>query len=61
MDAKKLLKKHIDLNTPKGIYLSDRQLIQIHYEASINAINEALTHSTADPDITNNVPPIVTE
>ncbi len=61
MDAKKLLKKHIELKTPKGIYLSDRQLAQIQYEATINAINEALTYSVVDPDITNNTLPIVKE
>ncbi len=42
MDAKKLLKKHLDLNTPKGIYLTDKQLKQIYYDATIDAINEAL-------------------
>lgn len=42
MDAKKLLKKHLDLNTPKGEYLSDKQMVQVHYDASIGAINEAL-------------------
>lgn len=42
MDAKKLLKKHLDLNTPKGTHLSEKQMEQIRYDASIGAINEAL-------------------
>ena len=42
MNAKKLLKKHLDINTPKNKYLSEKQLINLRYEASINAINEAL-------------------
>jgi hypothetical protein len=42
MDAKKLLKKHLDLNTPKGTYLSSKQLQQSYNDAVIGAINEAL-------------------
>lgn len=42
MDAKKLLKKHLDLNTPKGTHLSEKQMEQVRYDASIAAINEAL-------------------
>jgi hypothetical protein len=42
MDAKKLLKKHLDLNTPKDTYLSEKQMEQVRYDASISAINEAL-------------------
>ncbi len=42
LDAKKLLKKHLDKNIPKGEYRSEKQLAQLHYEASIDAINEAL-------------------
>ena len=42
MDAKKLLKKHLDLNTPKGTHLSEKQMEQVRYDASIGAINEAL-------------------
>lgn len=43
MDAKKLLKKHLALHIPKNVYLSDRELAQKHYDASIDAINEALS------------------
>ena len=46
MDAKKLLKKHLDLNTPKGTYLSEKQMEQVRYDASIGAINEALDFKT---------------
>lgn len=42
MDAKKLLKKHLDLNIPKGVFMSGKQLEQANYDASIGAINEAL-------------------
>lgn len=42
MNAKKLYAKHLDLLTPKGVWQSAKQLEQIKYEATINAINEAL-------------------
>lgn len=42
MDAKKLLKKHLDLNIPNGVWRSAKQLEQANYDASIDAINEAL-------------------
>jgi hypothetical protein len=42
MEAKKLLKKHLDIHIPKGEYRSEKQLIQLRYDASIGAINEAL-------------------
>tara|TARA_R110000782_G_scaffold124173_1_gene215724 strand:- start:66 stop:311 length:246 start_codon:yes stop_codon:yes gene_type:complete len=50
MEAKKLLKKHLDIHIPKGEYRSKKQLIQLRYDASIDAINEALTiHSVVVP------------
>lgn len=42
MEAKKLLKKHLDLNIPKGVFISEKQMEQAKYDASIGAINEAL-------------------
>lgn len=42
MDAKQLLKKHLDLNIPKGVYLSEKQLVQLRHDSAIDAINEAL-------------------
>lgn len=42
MDAKKLLKKHLDRHIPKDEWRSEKQLIQHRYDASIDAINEAL-------------------
>ena len=45
MDAKKLLKKHLDIHIPKGEYISEKQLIQLRYDASIDAINEAINHT----------------
>lgn len=42
MDAKKLLKKHLDIHIPKGVWLSPKQIEQATYEATIDAINEAL-------------------
>lgn len=42
MDAKKLLKKHLEIHIPKGIHLSEKQMEQARYDASIDAINEAL-------------------
>ena len=42
MDAKKLLKKHLELNILKGVFMSGKQLVQANYDASIDAINEAL-------------------
>jgi hypothetical protein len=42
LNAKKLLKKHLDINIPKDKFRSVKQLAQLHYEASIDAINEAL-------------------
>ena len=48
MEAKKLLKKHLDIHIPKSEYRSGKQLIQLRYDASIDAINEALTiHSVS--------------
>jgi len=44
MDAKKLLKKHLELNIPKGIFLSPKQIEQHTYDATIDAINEALAY-----------------
>lgn len=41
MDAKKLYKKHLGLNIPKGVYLSDGQIGQYKLDATIDAINEA--------------------
>lgn len=41
MDAKKLLKKHLDLLLGNQ-YLSDKQIDQLKYEASINALNEVI-------------------
>ena len=46
MDAKKLLKKHLDKNIPKGEYRSEKQLEQLRYDSAIDAINEALIIST---------------
>jgi hypothetical protein len=48
MDAKKLLKKHLDLLIPKGQYLSDKQIDQLRYEASINALNEVIESSKTE-------------
>ena len=45
MDAKKLLKKHLDINIPKHEYKSEKQLIQLRYDASIDAINEAINYT----------------
>lgn len=42
MDAKQLLKKHLELNIPKGVYHSEKQLQQLRYDSAIDAINEAL-------------------
>ena len=42
MDAKELYKKHLKLNTPKE-WVSQKQMEMIKYEATIDAINEALT------------------
>lgn len=42
MEAKKLLKKHLDIHIPKGVFISGKQLEQANYDASIGAINEAL-------------------
>lgn len=44
MEAKKLLKKHMDLNIPNGIHLSEKQLEQAKYDASIGAIEEAIAY-----------------
>jgi len=41
MDAKKLYKKHLKLATPKH-WISPKQMEMIKYNASIDAINEAL-------------------
>jgi hypothetical protein len=43
MEAKKLLKKHLDIHIPKVEYRSEKQLIQLRYHACIDAINEALS------------------
>lgn len=48
MDAKSLLKKHLDLLIPKGIYSSPKQLENYRYEATINAINEALGNKVTE-------------
>lgn len=42
MEAKKILKKHLNIHIPKGKYRSEKELIQLRYDASIDAINEAL-------------------
>ena len=36
MDAKSLLKKHIDLLIPKGNFLSEKQMVDLRYTATIN-------------------------
>tara|TARA_R110000772_G_scaffold17946_3_gene50014 strand:+ start:153911 stop:154054 length:144 start_codon:yes stop_codon:yes gene_type:complete len=41
MDANKLYRKHLKKITPKS-YVSPKQMDGIKYEATINAINEAL-------------------
>jgi hypothetical protein len=41
MEASKLYKKHLKLQTPKH-WVSEKQKEVIRYEAAINAINEAL-------------------
>lgn len=43
MEAKKLLKKHLDIQIPKGEYRSEKQLTQLRNDACIDAINEALS------------------
>lgn len=48
MDAKQLLKKHLELNIPKGEYRSAKQLEQLRYDSAIGAINEALELNKKD-------------
>ena len=50
MDAKKLLKKHLDLNIPKDVYLSDKQLDMYRNDAIKDAINEAYELGKAAKD-----------
>jgi len=44
MNAKKLYKKHLKLHTDwhKGVYLAPSQLDRIKYDASLDAIDEAI-------------------
>lgn len=42
MNSSKLYKKHLKLLTPKE-WVSQKQMEMIKYEATINAIDEALT------------------
>lgn len=42
MNAKKLYKAHLDKLINKDIYYSPKQLDGLKYEATINAINEAM-------------------
>lgn len=50
MDAKKLLKKHLALNIPKDVYLSDRQIDMYQNDAIMDAINEAYELGKAAKD-----------
>jgi len=50
MDAKKLLKKHLDLNIPKDVYLSDKQLDMYRNDTIKDAINEAYELGKAAKD-----------
>jgi hypothetical protein len=44
MKAKKILKKHLDIKINKREYISEKQLLQLRYDASIDGINECLKY-----------------
>lgn len=48
VNAKQLYKKHLKLCIPKNKWKSEKELIQLRYDASISAIEEAMNTNQWD-------------